>query len=79
MPRRRSFLIGFGCLVASPGLAAVPWPLASSPPPVANAPVEPVQNLELRIAGWETEGVSPASADGHALIRINSNWRAAWR
>jgi hypothetical protein len=89
MPGRRSFLIGCGCIVTAPVLAEIGLPLATGNPPrslpadaVAQAEVAPPTTpagLVLRIDGWESPAESEQSADGHAWIRINSSWKAAWR
>jgi len=86
MPGRRQFLIGCGCAVTAPALASIGLPLEMSQPQrlhPADASTQPetcaLEELELRIAGWDSPGDANDAADGHVWIRINSSWQATWR
>jgi len=78
MPGRRSFLIGCGCVVTAPALAAtgLPFAIGTLAP---DAPVQVATDLVFRIEGWEPSIDSQSSDDDRMVIRINSSWRAAWR
>jgi hypothetical protein len=83
MIRRRSFLIGFGSVVAAPAFGRLTLPTAerevhatlddaslSTPAPVMAGS----QHIALRIDGWD-----PAADSGDVWVQINSSWRATWR
>lgn len=84
MLERRSFLISFGWIAASPALARA-WPLAAPmgrrrtplgdplPPPALTSETR-LAGPVLRIDGWEQQ-----SGDGEVWISINQSWRSAWR